>query len=108
MVDCGVSCNSNIPLLKTSSSFDGHFTETILAKGEIIFNTKRESQQHRLASSLCMLSKSTWTFPLHKKIKKIKIKKNQSTDTTGRWKNLGDVELIYPFPIITGGLYVTL
>ena len=62
---CGVSCNSNIPLLKTSSNFDGHFTETILPLGKIIFNTKPE--QHRLAASLCTLSKSTWTFPLYKK-----------------------------------------
>ena len=53
----GLSCNSNIPLLKTSSSFDGHFTETILLRGEIIFNTKPEFQQHRLAVSLCTLSK---------------------------------------------------
>ena len=68
---CGVSCNSNIPLLKTSSNFDGHFTETILLRGEIIFNTKPESQQHQLAASLCMLSKSTWTFPLYKKISQL-------------------------------------
>ncbi len=32
--------------------------------------------------------------------------KDQSTDKTGWWRNPGgDVELIYPFPIITGGLY---
>ena len=40
---CGLSCNSNIPLLKTSSSFDRHFTETVLPRGEIFFNTKPES-----------------------------------------------------------------
>ena len=68
---CGLSCNSNIPLLKTSSNFDGHFTETISPRGEIIFNTKPESQQHRLVASLCTLSKSTWTFPLYKKISQL-------------------------------------
>ena len=68
---CGVSCNSNTPLLKTSSNFDGHFTETILPRGKIIFNTKPESQQHRLAASLCILSKSTWTFPLYKQISQL-------------------------------------
>ena len=26
---CGLSCNSNLPLLKTSSNFDRHFTETV-------------------------------------------------------------------------------
>ena len=32
---CGVSCNSNtIPLLKTSSTFDRYFTETVLQRGE--------------------------------------------------------------------------
>ena len=55
---CGVSCNSNLPLLKTSSSFDGHFTETVLPRGEIL-NIKPKSQQHRLAASLCTLSKSS-------------------------------------------------
>jgi len=54
---CGVSCNSSIPLLQTSSNFDGHFTETISPRGETIFNTKPESQQHRLAVSRCTLSK---------------------------------------------------
>ena len=58
---CGVSCNSNIHLLKTSSNFDGHFTETISPRGGIIFNTKPESQQHRLVASLCTLTES---FPL--------------------------------------------
>ena len=54
---CGVSCNSSIPLLQTSSNSDGRFTETISPRGEIIFNTKPEFQQHRLAVSLCTLSK---------------------------------------------------
>ena len=40
---CGFSCNSNIPLLKTSSNFDRHFTETVLPRGEIFFNIKPES-----------------------------------------------------------------
>ncbi len=54
---CGLSCNSNLPLLKTSSSFDRHFTETVLPRG-VIFNIKPESQQDRRAASLCTLSKS--------------------------------------------------
>ncbi len=54
---CGLSFNSNFPLLKTSSNFDRHFTETVLPRCEI-FNIKPESQQHRLAASLCTLSKS--------------------------------------------------
>ena len=55
---CGLSCNSNIPLLKTSSNFDGHFTETVSSRGEIIVDTEPEFQQHRLAASLCTLGKS--------------------------------------------------
>ena len=54
----GFSCNSNIPLLKTSSNFDGHFTETVSSRGEIIVDTEPEFQQHRLAASLCTLGKS--------------------------------------------------
>ena len=50
-----------IPLLKTSSIFDRHFTETVLLRGEIIFNTKPKSHQHRLVASLCTLTES---FPL--------------------------------------------
>ena len=99
---CGLSCNSNLPLLKTSSSFDRHFTETVLPRG-VLFNIKPESQQHRRAASLCTLSKSfllRWInmdlCPLQKKI-------SQLTKQDGG-ETLGDVQLIYPFPIITGGL----
>ena len=53
----GLSCNSNIPLLKTSSKFDGQFTDTVSQRGEISFNNKTESQQHRPAASPCTLSK---------------------------------------------------
>ena len=100
---CGLWCNSNLPLLKKSSNFDKHFTETVLPTG-VIFNIKPESQQHRRAASLCTLSKSfllRWInmdlCPLQKKI-------SQLTKQDGE-EILGDVELIYPFPIITGGLY---
>ena len=37
---CGLSCNSNILLLKPSSNFDRHFTETVLPRGEIVFNNE--------------------------------------------------------------------
>ena len=57
---CGISCNSNTPV-ENLLIFDRHFTETVLPRGEIVFNTKSRFQQHRLVASLCMLTKS---FPL--------------------------------------------
>ena len=81
---CGVSCNSNLPLLKTSSSFDGHFTQTVLPRGEIL-NIKPKSQQHRLAASLCTLSKLFLLRWINMDL--CPLQKNQSTDKTGRWRN---------------------
>jgi len=63
---CGVSCNSNIHLLKTSSNFDGHFTKTISPRGEIIFNTKPESQQHRRGVSVHVKQINMDLSPLQK------------------------------------------
>ena len=85
---CGVSCNSNIPLLKTSSNFDGHFTETISPRVKIIFNTKPESRQHRLAVSLCMLSKLTWTFSFYKKKKSVNWHNRAVEKPRGCWAYL--------------------
>ena len=83
---CGLSCNSNLPLLKTSSNFDRHFTETVLPRCEI-FNIKPESQQHRLAASLCTLSKSFLLRWINMDL--CLLQKNRSTDKTGRWRNPG-------------------
>ena len=78
-----------IPLLKTSSTFDRHFTQTVSLRGEIISNTKPESQQHRPVASLCTLTKSfplQWLFLLGKTNQK----NPQSTDNTRRWRNPGE------------------
>ena len=83
---CGLSCNSNLPLLKTSSNFDRHFTETVLPRCEI-FNIKPESQQHRLEASLCTLSKSFLLRWINMDLSLLQ--KNQSTDKTGRWRKPG-------------------
>ena len=92
-----------IPLLKTSSTFDRHFTETVSLRGEIISNTKPKSQQHRPVASLCTLTKS---FPLQCRFLLGKThQKNSQLTTQEGGETLGNVELIYPFPIITGGLY---
>ena len=81
---CGLWCNSNLPLLKKSSNFDKHFTETVLPRGKI-FNIKPESQQHRLAASLCTLSKSFLLRWINMDL--CPLKKNPSTDKTGWWRN---------------------
>ena len=82
---CGLSCNSDLPLLKTSSNFDRHFTKTILPRG-VIFNIKPESQQHRHAAS--MHDKQVVSLMVNQH-GPLPFTKNQSTDKTGWWRNPG-------------------
>ena len=86
-----------IPLLKTCSTFDRYFTETGFPRGEIICITKPGSQQHQLVASPCTSKSFLKPFPFRNK-------RSQLTTQDGG-ETLGNVELIYPFPIITGGLY---
>ena len=94
-----------ISLLKTSSTFDRHFRETILPRGEIIYITKPGSQQHQLVASPCtdqqvvsLTVNQHRPFPFRNTNKKSQLTSQDGGET------LGNVELIYPFPITTGGL----
>ena len=82
----GLSFNSNIPLLKTSSNSDGHFRDRFVERWNNFWQQARipttqtcgVSVHVRQAVSLAVNQHGPFPF-----------NKNQSTDKTGMWRNSG-------------------